>query len=256
MLAALVLASVVATSAAAARAGDGDGKREAAQAALSAGNARFGREDFAGALAAYREAYALFPSAKLQFNIGQAQRALGHVVEATEAYESFLAECADASADLRAEADGYLRELRRQVGHLSLITDVDGAAVQVDGEPRGRTPLARALVVRAGERRVRIEKPGFVPRESVVAVAAGAEEPLTVHLEPIVLAPRPAALTGAPSPATTLIAAPAPKPVYRRWWFWTGVAALTAVAVAGAVYALQPSNLECPSTVQHCYTPN
>jgi len=53
--------------------------------------------DVGGALEKFNAAYAAYPSPKLMFNIGQANRDLSRPVEAIEAFQRFLAEATDAS---------------------------------------------------------------------------------------------------------------------------------------------------------------
>ena len=62
---------------------DPQGKARA-QVLLKEGSALYKQADFAAALRKFEEAYALYPSPKLQFNIAQADRELGRIVEAVE----------------------------------------------------------------------------------------------------------------------------------------------------------------------------
>ena len=232
--------------------GAADARRAGAQDALDAGNQRFASGDYEGALKSYQRARELYPSPKLYFNVGQAQRGLGNAVEAVEAYEDFLRDCVDASAELRAEAEGYLHDLDGRVGRLSVTSDVAAAEVLVDDVPKGLTPLPRAIVVLAGAHSVRVRKAGFVTHDEPVTVAPGAALTLTVAL--VVVPPLPAAAS-LPEPAPLLSAPPPPprKPVYERWWFWTGVGALVVAGAVAALYASSSSKLQCPATAEACY---
>ena len=75
----------------------------------------FDRRDFAGALARFDEAYALFPAPGIQFNRAQALHALGRNAEAVQALERFLKEAKDISAEKRAEAEQDLATIRSQL---------------------------------------------------------------------------------------------------------------------------------------------
>ena len=68
-----------------------DQAKARAQGLLSEGTAAYGRGDYAAALDKFTAAYKIFPSPKLWFNIGQANRDLGRPVEAVEAFDRFLA---------------------------------------------------------------------------------------------------------------------------------------------------------------------
>jgi tetratricopeptide (TPR) repeat protein len=106
---------------------------------------------FADALAAFKQAYALRPSYKILFNIGQVQAQLEHNAAALEAFEGYLAEG-------RAEIGGRrLEEIQREMARLAaLVGDMEvdgprGAELWVDGERRGYLPLAGPLRLDAGE---------------------------------------------------------------------------------------------------------
>lgn len=86
--------------------------RDRAQALLREGTALYDADEPAGALAKFEAAYRLFPNPKIWFNIGQAQRDLGNLAAALEAFEKFLAEQTDAPLDAVAEARSQIAELR------------------------------------------------------------------------------------------------------------------------------------------------
>ncbi len=88
-----------------------EGKR-AAQEHLTRGNDLFTHDRYAPALAEFQAAFAAFPSPKLQFNLGQCERALGHDDAAIDHFQRFLDEAKDVPPALRAEAERYLAETR------------------------------------------------------------------------------------------------------------------------------------------------
>lgn len=90
---------------------DGDARTQA-QAHLSRGNDLFTIDKFRDALTEFQAAFAAFPSPKLHFNIGQCQRALGHLPEALAEFQRFVDEAQDVSPDLRREAEKYIFELK------------------------------------------------------------------------------------------------------------------------------------------------
>jgi chitodextrinase len=83
-------------------------------------------------------------------------------------------------------------------GTIEVVTDPAGAAVFVDGEARGVTPVS-VPDVPAGTHRVSVVKDGFVENSRVVSVAAGRSENVDVRL------------TQAPAPD------PDPQPVGDGW---------------------------------------
>ena len=93
-------------------------QKEKAQALLREGSALYKQADFAAALAKFEAAYAVFPSPKLQFNIGQANRELGRPVKAVTAFDWFVTDAFDASPELLAEARQSSADLKARLGRL------------------------------------------------------------------------------------------------------------------------------------------
>lgn len=67
-------------------------------------------------------------------------------------------------------------------GVLTLVTTPTGANVSVDGEPRGRSPIA-GLDLSAGEHIVEVSAPGHQPVTQVVTIETGGRRALTIALE-------------------------------------------------------------------------
>lgn len=88
-----------------------DDARAVARAELSEGNRLFTLRRYAEAAVTFERALRAFPSANIQFNLGQAYRALGRDRDAVACFRRFLAEAPEAEASLRTEAEGYVREL-------------------------------------------------------------------------------------------------------------------------------------------------
>jgi hypothetical protein len=95
--------------------GDPQAKAQA-QALLGQGTKLYQQGDVAGALEKFNAAYAAYPSPKLMFNIGQANRDLSRPVEAIEAFEKFLVGAADASPETIADARKSVAQLQREAG--------------------------------------------------------------------------------------------------------------------------------------------
>ncbi len=94
-----------------------DPARVQAQAHLREGNALLERGLPAEALHRFEEAYRLFPSPKLHYNLGQAHSLIpGHEKQAYDEMSRFLTEARDASPELRAAAQAVCLRLRAQVG--------------------------------------------------------------------------------------------------------------------------------------------
>src|SRR4051794_25800751 len=180
-----------------------------AQVLLSEGTAAYGRGDYATALDKFTAAYQIFPSPKLWFNIGQANRDLGRPVEAIAAFDRFLDDAGDAPAETLAEARRSAAELKTRLGQIQVTCPTDGAEVTVDGKQVGSAPLGQMIWTTPGRHQVAVQQPGFSPAIEDVVVTAG--EVTAVELQPInlQLANRSVGRTDGE-----------PKPIYRGAWFW------------------------------------
>ena len=95
-----------------------------AQATLREGNAFLGQGRATDALMKFTEAYRLFPSPKLHYNMGQAHSLIaGHEAQAYEAMSRFLTEATDANPELRAAAEAQRQQLRPKVGLVSIAAE-------------------------------------------------------------------------------------------------------------------------------------
>jgi hypothetical protein len=226
--------------------------KDKAQALLKEGSALYKQADFSAALKKFEAAYALYPSPKLQFNIAQADRELGRIVEAVEAFETFLVQAPDAAPPIVAEARQSLAELKPKLAQVRIDTAA-GAQIEVDDRAVGFTPLARIIWVLPGRHRVAIKHPNYAPSSLEVAVSAGEIRTVAPQLLPAGRVATP--VPPAPAPAPVVTAAPvvtetpvvtatpvAPAPpapnvaAGKPWYFWTAAAATVAFA-GGAVVA-------------------
>jgi hypothetical protein len=236
-----------------------------AQALLREGTALYERGDLTGALEKFEGAYAVFPSPKLQFNIGQANRDLGRPVDALLAFETFLANAKDAAPELVSEARQSAADLAAKLGRLKVECPTTGADVTLDGKPLGTTPSDRLVWVVPGQHQLTIRGRTFMPVIADLKVAAGETQlvrrtlVLTERVAPPSLSPQttanPAVVERRPSPAPT-----SPNGVLsrQRWYFWAaagGAAAFAAGAIAAGLSAGSRFNTlqgSCGQTTAGC----
>jgi hypothetical protein len=182
---------------AAARApGAGRGKadpRAEARAKIDEGARLTEQGRYADALRAFEEAYALYPSSKIQFNIALANEELARYAAAFEAMTLFLAEPRDVAPAKIARARQVLEALAKRVGRITVGSDATGDEIYVDGRRRGVTPIAGAIVLDPGAHAVTIKR-GAIQHTENVTLAAGEERALTLAI--------PAAVTTAPTPGS------------------------------------------------------
>lgn len=217
------------------------------------------------AIAEFQEAYRLRPHGVIYFNLAQCYERLGDIPAALQAYHDYLRAVPD--AEDRRTVVAAMANLEARLGasgvqQLLVYSDPSGAEVLVDGQSRGRTPLA--LVLPHGSHAVSLVKPGYrtTTRQAVLSSQVSVEMDVTLQrLEagavplpppPVVAAPggsqavppSPAASKAAPHSAT----APAPHPARTgprpRLWTWVAAGAAAAALGAGVYYGVQARNAE------------
>jgi hypothetical protein len=232
-----------------------------AQGLLNEGWTLYEKGDYAGALEKFNAAYAAYPSPKLMFNIGQANRDLSRPVEAMEAFEKFLASDTDASPETIATARKAVAELQEKLGRIRIDCATAGAEVNVDGKSVGLAPLRDPIWATPGRHLIAASHPNATPVLENVDVIAGSVGTVTLRFRPpaipvaaaqpvpqpeVALSPAPPRLDlgASPEPSAANVdlgASPTPSPARKGWWLgrkWTWVAAgSTALLAAGAITA-------------------
>jgi hypothetical protein len=142
----------------------------------------FNGGDSAGALAEFRRAYGLIPNSLVLYNIGLVYAQMGRAVEAADALERVLANPAALSAERIAVARRTHDEQAARIAEIAIATNVDGAAVEIDGVEAGKLPLERPLRVTGGTHVIGAVAPGFVPLRKEVTIASGERQALQLDL--------------------------------------------------------------------------
>lgn len=148
--------------------------KEQARALVVQGVSELQAGDYLKALDLFQRAYALFPSPKILFNLGQVYRELGRIVDALDAYERFLREAAkDAESSLLDLARKQVVALKGKVATLLVPVEEPGGAIYVDGREVGITPMDVPYRVMPGTHAVEVRKVGFLSATANVTLAAG-----------------------------------------------------------------------------------
>jgi hypothetical protein len=213
----------------------------------------------AKALQLLQEAYGLVPAASHLYNIGIAYQALGRDADALETFERFLKDAKGINPKYQEDAQAQIATLQSKLVGVTIHCAEAGASVDLDGRPRGTTPLPATLWLTPGHHRLAITKAGFRPFTSTVADAAGAK----VIVEAQIVSEDPSPTRGVPEPPVYRIqiaaaperTEPAPRPLLRRPWLWIAVGTVLAGSAAAIFLATRPGprgTPGCPANVNVC----
>jgi hypothetical protein len=247
----IVLLALLAQAAPAAPAQD----KAKAKALLGEGTSLYDKGDYTGALEKFHAAYAAYASAKIWFNIGQANRDLGRPVDALEAFEKFLTGVPDAAPEDKADAQASVAEIQSRLGQLKIVCETPGSEISVDGKAVGPAPLAKPVWVAPGTHQVLAMKQGAAPVVESAEVSAGGTTTVVLRgAQPPAPAPPPAApalvepempaVPAAPvAPPVEVVAAPAPartvsSEARQGGHTWTWVMGSSTVLLTGAAAAV------------------
>ena len=127
-------------------------------------------KDYIGALAAFKEGYDKFPSAKFLLNMGTVQKLLDRKADAANSYQRYL-DSPDSDAARKPEVVQALAELDKDVGKLELAIVPDDAQVTIGDE----TLPAKAHVWRVppGSVTVQAKREGYQNNKQDAATTAG-----------------------------------------------------------------------------------
>ncbi|MFH1435694.1 MAG: PEGA domain-containing protein [Pseudomonadota bacterium] len=126
----------------------------------------YNESNFKAALVEFRTSFKFRPNWKVRYYIGVSHQALHSFVEADEELRAYLEEGGDqVPADNKTKVEDLLDQIAGVIGSLDLTANVDGAAIYIDGEHVGETPLKKPLRVNVGLYKIEVEKTGY---ESIV----------------------------------------------------------------------------------------
>jgi hypothetical protein len=192
-------------------------KKDRAPKAYKEAEAKFEKQDYAGALELYREADTLVPGARPKFKIATTLDKLGNVTEAVGAYQAFLDSKPDPEKlkDLIAEANTRMEALKKTPAKVKVVTagPETPAAVKltVDGveQPAG---AGNELALAPGKHKIEAKAEGFDPATQEVEVTYAETKEVSLTLNKTPPPPEPVAVTPPPPPPAATTEAPPPPP--------------------------------------------
>ncbi|MFT3696131.1 MAG: tetratricopeptide repeat protein [Kofleriaceae bacterium] len=221
----LAVALVVATLAPT-RANADDSPTKQASDHFDRGVSLYGEADYRAALVEFRRAYEIAPNSAVLYNLGQTYYQLQNYALALDAFERYLAESGD-SPSHKAEVEGAIKTLKTRVGKLAVTTNLPQSEVTVDDELVGKTPIAAAVSVSVGRRKITALHEGHSPEIRYVDIAAGETSKLSIDFPPTGGALQPNGQPGQPHESRDLS-----KPL----WITAGVVGVVGIGFGVAGY--------------------
>ncbi|HEY3493792.1 MAG TPA: PEGA domain-containing protein, partial [Polyangiaceae bacterium] len=187
--------------------------RRAARAHYEQGLALANRGAYEAALREFRSAYEKSPQFAVLYNIGQAEIALGHPLEAIEALSRYLRDGGNqVPAERRKQVEAQIALVEALLAELVITSSEPGARVSVDGRELGSTPLSAAVRVTTGPHEISLFFPGAEPVSRNVTLSEG--ERRALHFDrPAPPPPQEPIAPPATTPARCAEPTPAPRPV-------------------------------------------
>ncbi|MFH1438648.1 MAG: PEGA domain-containing protein [Pseudomonadota bacterium] len=142
-----------------------------------------GQENWEAALIEFEESLERYPTQGAALNRAMCLKALHRYEDALEAFEGYLEQYAKVlDEERRGEAQKNIEEINALIGTIEVHVNIDGAAVFVDGEEKGTSPLKGKLGVGPGFHNVRVEAKGYIPDDRDVKIVSGKTRELDVYL--------------------------------------------------------------------------
>ncbi len=158
--------------------------RARAQELFRQANQLFSRGLFLDALKRYRQARALYPSFKIDLNIGQTLQRMKRDAEAAVYYEKFLLSAAKAPPAITAKVKKQLALLRQRLASVKVSCMEDGVMIKLDGRAVGKTPMDLPLYVKPGKHQLSAARHGMTPFSRDLVLEAGQHLSLDVPTVP------------------------------------------------------------------------
>jgi hypothetical protein len=155
----------------------------AAKAAFEAGKLLAGDGDYAGALIKFQSSYDVSKDPRLLWNIAFCQKNLRHYAKVVSLLERYVHEGGSIlTPQDRKEAQDLIGTIEPFTTKVTIQVSEPGAAVFLDEELVGTSPLPGPVVLDIGQRHLVVQKPGFVKYEGDLLVGGSAEASKRVEL--------------------------------------------------------------------------
>jgi tetratricopeptide (TPR) repeat protein len=201
------------------------------EAAIDLALAEFEKGKFAEAREQFLRAHKIFPNARTLRALGKAEYELKSYADALTHLQLALdSQVRPLTSPQRVEAQLLVERARRHLARYSFVTAPPTAELTLEGS----VPLldaSHSLLLREGTYALEVRAEGFITLQRELQVLGGVDERLSLQLTPLA-SELPAPVLPLDAPLNTHSEA---RPLRRKWWLWTGLAA---VVVAGAATAV------------------
>lgn len=160
-----------------------EARRSQAKVKFEAGVRAFGERRYADAVQSFAEADALAPSAPLSFNIARAFERLDNPAAALRWYRDYLRRSPQAAnlTEVQARISEHAATLAaRGVQQLTVLTTPDGAALSIDDQVVGPTPVT--LELKPGRHRAALHLSGYLDQTAEFMLDARTPQDLSLKL--------------------------------------------------------------------------
>ena len=159
-----------------------DALKGPAKDAYESGRLLAANHDFEGALTKFEQAYSLSNDPRLLYNMAICNKELRHYARMQSLLQKYSREEANLSPENRTAVDQALAAIKPLVANVQVTVNEAGAAVSVDGEAVGTTPLRDPLALDLGKHTLTVKKAGFETSEQTIATPGGGATSVAVTL--------------------------------------------------------------------------
>jgi len=149
------------------------------------GIAAFAKENYPDALLFFTQSYELNANPNVLYNIGMCQRALFEYAASVETLRKYLLmKGGSVPSAEKKEIKKIIYEMQESLATLEISVSASGAAVRIDGEEVGQSPLFDAFTLDPGGHEIVVKKDGYETFRKELILKTGEKRKLVITLYP------------------------------------------------------------------------
>lgn len=134
----------------------------------------FNDGEYSAALAEFQWSYNLKPHYAVLYNIAVCYVKLGKYAEALKYFKDYIEKGGSKiTPEKKKQVDDEIAYVKSLTGNLNVATNIDGAAIIIDGKEVGKTPLKESIPVSAGTHLLEVALMGYMPVKEEITIATG-----------------------------------------------------------------------------------